>query len=279
MTNALSDQQVRAYEEQGYLCPVRVLDDAKVKYFLDHYNAYIARNQARLDGMKTAAETFAVLSETHFAMKWAYELVTQPRVLDAVERILGPNILAWNTNWFSKKPNSKTFVSWHQDGTYWNLVPPTVVTAWIALTPCAPANGCMRVVPGTHKTQFLPQRDTYNKDNALSRGQEIAVEVDEKKAADLCLQPGEMSLHHIWIVHGSGPNTSNTPRIGLAVRYTKPEVKQESPGKPLAMLVRGRDMVGNFELMPAPTSDEPPVEVHTQIVKRIRESIMVAAKK
>jgi hypothetical protein len=125
---------------------------------------------------------------------------------------------------------------------------------------------------------MLPQRETYAPDNALSRGQEIAVEVDEAHARTLALQPGQMSLHHIWIVHGSKANTSDVPRIGIAIRYVSPAVHQDSPGKPLAVVVRGRDTHGNFELLPPPTADVPAEGEQQRIVDRIRASIMQGTK-
>jgi ectoine hydroxylase-related dioxygenase (phytanoyl-CoA dioxygenase family) len=240
---------------------------------------YSAANEARLDALPPN-QKYQVLSETHFVLPWVYEIVTNPRVLDAVEGLLGPNLLAWNSNWFTKMPGEKSFVSWHQDGTYWKLNPPTVVTAWVALSPSATSNGCMRVIPGTHTQPMIPQRETYLPDNALSRGQEIAVEVDEKQAVDLSLQAGEMSLHHIWIIHGSNANTSkDTPRIGIAIRYTRPDVVQESPTKPFAMLVRGEDTCGNFDLQPPPTIDSSRQQsLHQTIVAHARGSLMTDAK-
>jgi hypothetical protein len=195
MTTDLHDR----YERDGYAYPIRVLSDEQAQHYRARYHAYVDRNRERLAALP-ANQKYLVLSETHFAARWAYELVINPRILDAVEAVIGPNILAWGTNWFSKMPGDKAYVSWHQDGTYWNLAPVKVVTAWLALTPSNETNGGLRVVPGTHHQPMLPQRETYAPDNALSRGQEIAVEVDEAQAVCLSLQPGEMSLHHIWIV-------------------------------------------------------------------------------
>ncbi len=276
----LTDEQRRQFDRDGYLCPLRVLDEREVERFLASYMEYTAANKERLEALP-ANQKYKVLSETHFVLPWVYEIVSHPRVLDAVEGLLGPNLLAWNSNWFTKMPGEKSFVSWHQDGTYWKLNPPTVVTAWVALSPSTPANGCMRVIPGTHTEPMMPQRETYVADNALSRGQEIAVEVDERQAVDLSLRPGEMSLHHIWIVHGSNANTSkDTPRIGIAIRYTRPEVVQESPTKPYAMLVRGKDTCGNFNLQPPPkfTSLEEQRQIHEMIVDHARGSLMTDAK-
>ena len=147
-------------------------------------------------------ERRAVYGLTHLSLPWVYQIVSHPRVLDAVEGAIGPNLLVWGSDWFVKFPGDAAFISWHQDGAYWGLQPPKVTTAWIALSPSTLESGCMQVMPGTQKTQ-LPQRETYALDNALSRGQEIALDVDESKAVALTLAPGEMSLHHIGIAHGS----------------------------------------------------------------------------
>ena len=272
----LTNSQKQAYEKNGYLCPVRVFDAAETQKFLASYMRYSEFNRARLEKL-TPRERYQVFSETHFVLPWMYEMVTHPKILDAVEGVLGPNFLVWNTDWFTKTVGDKTFISWHQDGAYWKLSPPKVVTAWVALTPSQPITGCMRIVPGTHLRPKLPQRETANSDNALSRGQQIAVTVDESQAVDLALQPGEMSLHSLWIVHGSNPNQSkDTPRVGVAIRYVSTEVRQESPEKPLAMLVRGRDAYGHFELRSPPTnqSGENITKNHTEIVRRIRSSVM-----
>ncbi len=276
----LSGQQREQFERDGYLFPIKALDEREARDYLRNYMDYVTRNKARLEALP-GKEKYRVLSETHFVLPWACELVMNGRILDTVESLLGPNLLAWGTTWFSKMPGEKTYVSWHQDGTYWNLRTPGVVTAWVALSPCSAANGCMRVIPGTHMTPLMPQRETYAPDNALSRGQEIAVEVDEAQAVDLTLQPGEMSLHHIWIIHGSNANNSNIPRIGIAIRYTTPETVQEGPQKPLAMLVRGEDQCGNFELIPPPTKDYGPETeaVHAALVNRLRASVLQDAGK
>lgn len=275
----LTIEEQERFERDGYLFPIRVLDEPVTRNYLERFMGYCSQNQARLDALPSR-DKYQVFSETHFVLPWVYEIVSNPEVLDAVDSLLGPNLLAWNTNWFAKMPGEKTYVSMHQDGTYWNLRPANVVTAWVALSPSTPANGGMRVIPGTQKQPALPQRETYVPDNALSRGQEITVTIDEQHAVDLALQPGEMSLHHIWIVHGSSANTSTTPRIGIAIRYVTPNVVQESPGRPLAMLVRGRDDYGNFELLPPPTGEAAvAIEAHTEIVNRIRSGVMTPAKK
>ena len=195
------------------------------------------------------------LGHTQAFFRWAYDLGTHPRVLDAVEDILGPDILLWTVSIFPKYPRDPGYISWHQDGTYWGLDSVRVTTAWIALTDSTVDNGCMRVVPGSHRRPILPHRDTYAADNRLSRGQEIEVEVEERDAVDVVLRAGQMSLHHVNIIHGSNPNPSDGSRIGFAPRFTTPETRQID-GEPLtAVLARGRDRLGHFGLQPgAPVS-------------------------
>lgn len=242
------------YAELGYCWPFRALGaaeaDGACQRFMQYWNGHIDRFSGRLP-----RDRIALAIDTHLALPWVCELALNPRVLDAVERVLGPNVLVWNTHWFPKFPGDKTYVSWHQDATYWGLTPPKVTTAWIALTASTVENGCLQVLPGSHLGELMPQRETYAPDNMLSRGQEIAVELDESKAVSLALQPGEFSLHHIGIAHGSGPNRSETPRIGMAVRYIAPEVVQQGSHRDLAVLARGTDHFNHFDLVDPPTRE------------------------
>ena len=148
-------------------------------------------------------------------------------------------------------------MSWHQDSTYWGLEPPDIVSAWIAFTPSRRANGCMRVVPGTHALGQLAHVDGFADENLLSRGQEVQVEVDEAEAVDLELEPGEMSLHHVRIVHGSNPNPTDVPRIGFVVRYIATHCRQIG-GRTPAALVRGEDRYGHFDPLPCPAAEFDP---------------------
>jgi non-haem Fe2+, alpha-ketoglutarate-dependent halogenase len=222
-------------------------------------------------------ERRAVYGLTHLMLPWVYQMASHPRVLDAVEGAIGPNILVWGSDWFVKFAHDPAFISWHQDGAYWGLNPPKVATAWIALSPSTLENGCMQVMPGTQKME-LPQRETYALDNALSRGQEIALEVDESKAVALMLDAGEMSLHHIGIAHGSKANTSDHPRIGIAVRYIAPEVVQKGAERQIVQLVRGRDDFGNFEIVAPPADAASAAQIRKEADRRITKNVMPAAK-
>jgi ectoine hydroxylase-related dioxygenase (phytanoyl-CoA dioxygenase family) len=205
----------------------------------------------------------------HLLFPWLNELIRSPKILDAVESVLGPNLFCWSAQFFMKQPGDGTYVSWHQDATYWGLSKPDVMTAWIAFTPSVPESGCMRVIPGTHLNQ-LQHVDKFAESNLLSRGQEIAVTVNESKAVDVVLQPGQMSLHHVLIVHGSEPNTAKWPRVGFAVRYVPTYVRQVNGEKDSATLVRGKDTYNYFEHEKPPEGDLHPDAVarHKAIMDR-----------
>ena len=271
----LSDAAVRRYHELGYHCPVPALDDDETARFRRSFDQYLAHHSERLRGLLPREQTDVFL-QTHTFLRWVYRLAAHPKVLDAVESILGPNVLIWGSRWFPKQPGDRSYVAWHQDATYWGLDPPNLVTAWIALTESTRANGCLRVVPGTHLDPLRPQRETNDPDNALSRGQEIAVEVDESQAVDLQLQSGELSLHHVGIVHSSQANSSNKPRIGIAVRYLSPDVRQDGSERQFAILARGKDRYGHFELIDPPQSDRigDGEVVRAEAVRRVRRNTM-----
>ena len=184
---------------------------------------YTDQNKARLSKL-IPRERRAVYGLTHLMLPWAYQIVSHPRVLDAVEGAIGPNILVWGSDWFVKFPRDATFISWHQDGAYWGLQPPKVTTAWIALSPSTLESGCMQVMPGTQQISFHNEKRTRSIMHFAWPGNRV--DVDESKAVALTLEPGEMSLHHIGIAHGSKANNASYARIGIAVRYIAPEVVQ-----------------------------------------------------
>jgi non-heme Fe2+,alpha-ketoglutarate-dependent halogenase len=265
---------VPTYEAEGYVSPISVLDAAEVTRYRAAYDAYEESLADRLANVP-ARDRYVYFAETHAYLPWAYELATHPNVLAAVELLLGPDLLIWDSRWFTKRPGDGTYVSWHQDGTYWALDPPKVSTAWISLARSFPGNGAMQVVPGSHKAGQLRHIDTFEEANALARGQEIAVEIDEAQAVPLTLAPGEMSLHHIGIVHGSKPNASAEPRIGFAVRFIAAEVKQNVESA-IAMLARGVDRYGHFDLLEPPaTASEDEIEAkRAEIIRRMYSNLL-----
>ena len=246
MARTLSIEAVSDYRRHGFHAPVRVFSAEEAQAYRRRLEAHEAQAGAPLQGKWRV--------KTHLLFTWADELVHHPAILGAVEDIIGPDILCWNSNFFIKEPGSPGFVSWHQDAAYWGLNPEEVVTAWVALTESNLESGCMKVMPGTHLDSHMPHVDTFHEDNLLTRGQEIAVEVDASKAVDVILQPGEISLHDIKLVHGSEPNRSGDRRIGFAIRYLPTHVRQ-TKGRDSAMLVRGVDRHRFFDADPRPRAD------------------------
>lgn len=261
MPKLLTDRAIRQFAEQGYTLPVRAISEAEA-----------ADCRARLEAHEAASGPLPkqMTQKPHLLFRWAADLARHPRVLDAVEDLIGPDILCWASTFFIKEPHSPSFISYHQDLTYWGLDPADVVTAWIALAPATIESGAMRFLPGSHTTDVLPHVDTFQPDNLLTRGQEVAVAVDESRLVDAVLAPGEMSLHHVKLVHGSMPNRSADRRIGFAVRYIPPTVRQVAGAQDSAMLVRGRDRFGHFEPEEPPEFDMAPAAVarHAAITTR-----------
>jgi non-haem Fe2+, alpha-ketoglutarate-dependent halogenase len=264
---SLSPEAVRQYHDHGYYAPVTVLSAAEAAAVRRHLEEY----EARSGGLKGPLR-----HKSHLLFTWLDELIRTPRILDAVEDLIGPNILCWGTSFFIKDAHDPSYVSWHQDSTYWGLEPPDIVTAWVAISESRAENGAMRVIPGSHKKDQLPHRDTFASNNLLSRGQEIEVDVDEREAVMLELEPGQMSLHHVRLIHGSDPNPSGKRRIGFAIRYLPTYVRQVVGNHDSATLVRGVDTHHNFEPERRPDADMSPAAqaYHTEITTRHAQVLM-----
>jgi len=177
-----------------------------------------------------------------------------------VEGALGPDFLCWSSSFFIKEPGDPSFIAWHQDATYWGLNSTDIATAWLALSPATPESGCMKFKAGTHLAP-VAHRETDSEYNMLSRGQEIAVSVDERDAVHVALKPGQASLHHVLLFHGSEANRSADRRIGFAIRYVAAHVGRLDGRKGSATLVRGSDRYGHFEHEPRPQRDFEPAAV------------------
>lgn len=258
MTAALSSDLVAHYQADGVLFPRPAIGAEAARDLLGKFEAL-----ERRDGGVLSRRTN---HKPHLLVTWLAELIRDPRILDQVEALLGPDILCWATDFFAKNPGDRKRVTWHQDSTYWGLSEPDVITAWIAFTPSTTLSGCLRVVPGSHRKDQLPHRDTFSPTNLLSRGQEVAVEIDEKDAVDVVLQPGEMSLHNVRLIHGSEPNNATHRRVGFAIRYIPTRIRQLNGIQDSATLVRGVDRYGHFAPEPAPAADFHPdaVAFHAQ---------------
>jgi non-haem Fe2+, alpha-ketoglutarate-dependent halogenase len=261
MPKLLTQEQIDRFHRDGCVFPVRIMSEAQAGECRRLLEEHERRTGAPLKG--------DIRHKTHLLFTWLADLVRHDKILDAIEDLYGPDLFCWTTNFFIKEANNPAFVSWHQDSTYWGLSTPDVVTAWVAFTPANKSNGAMEYIPGTHTVDQIPHRDTFAKNNLLTRGQEVMVDVDQSKAVTVELQPGEMSLHHVRLVHGSPPNPSNDRRIGFAIRYIPTSVRQIA-GEDSATLVRGKDIYRHFSHEPRPTRDLDPafLALHREITER-----------
>lgn len=261
MPKILTQEQIDAFWRDGCVFPIRVMSVDEAAEVRAKLETFERRAGGPLKG--------DLRHKSHLLFPWLDEVVHNARIVDAIEDLYGPDLLCWTSNFFIKEANNPAFVSWHQDSTYWGLDKPDVVTAWVALTPSNAGNGAMGFIPGTHTADQIPHRDTFAKNNLLTRGQEIAVDVDASKAVTIELEPGEISLHHVRLVHGSPANPSNDRRIGFAVRYIPTSVAQVA-GRDSASLVRGVDRFRHFDLEPRPSAEMEPamVRLHKEITER-----------
>lgn len=234
------------YQRDGFVSPIEIISPAEAKSLRDELEA--AEAEFEDDPEKLAA----VRTYPDRLLPSYDKIIRNEKLLDMAASVLGPDLIVWRASFFTKEPHSSKIVSWHQDLTYWGLDDAEEVTVWLALSPATVDSGCMRFVPGSHKEKIVPHVDTFSEDNLLSRGQELAVDVDESDAVDAELQPGQASMHHGHMFHASGPNRTGDRRIGLAIRYIKPSMKQQTGDRPLGVLVRGEDNYGHFTSVGSP---------------------------
>jgi hypothetical protein len=235
-----------AYGKDGYFFPCDVMSAAEAAGLLadlEAAEAEVGDDRARLSILRS----YPAQLLPSFA-----GLIRHPRLIEAVSQLIGPDLLVWSCGFFIKDAHARSYVSWHQDLNYWGLDGDREVTAWFALTPATVGNGCMRFVPGSHRRKDVPHVDSFAPDNLLTRGQEIAVEVDEASAVNVVLRAGQASFHHGHMFHASGPNRTDARRLGVAIRYVAPSMKQVSGERLLVSHVSGKDQYGHFEIVPPP---------------------------
>ena len=266
----LTADQVAQYQRDGYVCPVPVMPAAEAAGLRRRLEAFEATQGGKLEASQR--------SRAYLLFKWLDDLIRDPRVLDPIEQLIGPDILCWSTIFWIKDAGSKSFVSWHQDNTYWGLSSRSVVTAWFAISAASLEAGCMKVMPGTHAGSALAHEDTYDADNMLTRGQSIRG-LDEARAVYMPLQAGEMSLHNYCLAHGSGPNLSTDRRIGVSMHFMPPQTRQVVGAWDCAALVRGTDRYGHFEPTPVPACDLDPAAVafHARAAGAMRDVLYAGA--
>lgn len=238
MPAPLTADQIASYQANGFLFPIPVFGTEKAATLRAGVEALEREHRAGAGG-HDLGQFMRVNGQ--LVIPLLADIAADPAILAPVSSILGPDLLVWSVELFIKEPGTKKTVSWHQDLTYWGMgETDEELTAWLALSDVSVRAGCMRFIPGSHHNAIQPHADTFGDDNLLSRGQEIAG-IDEAAAIHGPLGPGQMSFHHGRVFHASGPNNSDERRIGVAIRYVTPGVRQADMARDYAMLVQGQD--------------------------------------
>ena len=228
----LNAKQLKDYEDQGFVAPVDILTVEEAKKIEEEIEYIEKKWPDELVGLGR--------NNAHYISPIFDQVCHNSKILDAVESIIGKDILVGGTTLFIKDPDKKGFVSWHQDAKYIGFEPYNWVTAWLAITDANEENGCMRMWTGSHKEKIKDHKDTYDENNLLTRGQTVQNVPIEKTTPNI-LKAGQLSLHHPMIVHGSGPNKSNQRRIGFVIQsYIGTNVEQVL-GKIFVQQARGKD--------------------------------------
>ena len=269
---ALTAEQVASFRYNGFFYPIPALSPDETAYFL----AGVDRLEVEL-GCPVAEADVKWRSHGYAHSPWFNELIRHPRILDAVEDVIGPNILVWTSTFFIKEPGSKTFAAWHQDGAFFGLEPNEQVCAWIALTDASREAGCMEMLSGKGQARMLHHEAKGIRNSINRAGQTIVEPFDKRNPVAMALQAGEFSLHHELAVHRSAPNHAGHRRVGIGLNYVPPHIRVNSPVRLKAMLVRGEDRYGNFELIDPPTveRDAAALALHQEVSDRYRENYKI----
>jgi ectoine hydroxylase-related dioxygenase (phytanoyl-CoA dioxygenase family) len=242
MPKVLTAAEVRSYERDGYLSPVRAMSAARARQYRAKFEALEAR-VSDIKKMKT---------KSHLLCPWVLDIAEDPHILDVFEDLIGPNIRCWSMAWRVKKADGQTFAGWHQDSSYGAALP--VVLGALALSPCGVRQGCLRGIPGSHRGGILEHEESDDPKSILARGQYITEPFDEASAVDFPLEPGEMVMFDNSLIHSSGPNLGPDRRFLLLVEMLPtwakpPRVRQAT------MLLRGVDTYGSFDDEPRPDGE------------------------
>jgi ectoine hydroxylase-related dioxygenase (phytanoyl-CoA dioxygenase family) len=255
----LTSEQIACWKFDGFMSPFPLLDACSLAEAQDG----VCRFEAWLGSPINGHAEMKWRTMPHLLMPWAAKLAQDPRVLDVVSDLFGPDLLLFTGTFFIKEPNSPTIAAWHQDSTYYGLEPKEVVTVWIALSEASEATGCMEVVSFKGQPHQLRHKSRVVA-NSVNRAAQVIVEpFNDADPRPMSLEPGQFSMHHGLAPHRSGPNTSNHRRVGLAFHYTPTYARPAGTIKQAAMLVRGKDRHRHFQPVRAATNELSPEAIAT----------------
>jgi non-heme Fe2+,alpha-ketoglutarate-dependent halogenase len=268
----LPADKVRQFNYDGFLSPFPLLDDTELlacRQGVERYEAWLGSPINAHPDMKWRAMPYLLLP-------WAARLARDPRILDKVEDLLGPDILIFTSTFFIKEPHSPTIAAWHQDSTYYGLEPKESVTAWIALSEASEAAGCMEALSFQGRPCQLSHVSRVVKHSVNRASQVITEPLDEGAPVAMPLKAGSFSLHHGLCPHRSGPNTTSHRRIGLGLHYTSTRTRPSGSIRHAALLVRGTDRYGHFEPAAWATDElgQSEVKVHERAISLYRDAYL-----
>ena len=239
-------QAAEHYDENGFVSGIDILTAEEAR----HHRSLLERAEDRLGPLHYKAKI-------HTVLRSPFALATHPRILDVVGSCIGPDILLYDVEYIIKEPRTPSFVSWHQDLTYWGLSDDAQVSLWLALSPATAESGCMRMVAGSHRAGSIEHVTMEDGENVLLQGQTVEG-IDESQAVMCPLRAGQASFHHGWTLHASMPNESDDRRIGLNAQFIAPHLRQTKHDQDSAILVRGEDRHRHFKTdRPAEDDFEP----------------------
>ena len=272
MPKQLTPAQIEAFNEKGFLSPLRVMSESDATAYRARLEAFERSQGSALKGGQR--------NKGYLLFTWANEILHNPTLLDAVEDLIGPDFVVYHSTTWIKEAASPGFVSWHQDSTYFGLEQLEQVTAWVALSRADRAAGCVRVLPGSHKLGQLPADLRPDKNNLLSSGQTVKLDIDERSTVEMPLEPGQVSLHHACTVHGSAGNETSDRRIGLCLHFVPAHVMpmehlRNSGALCSAMQVRGKARHAFFPPEPPPQADcdDAALAAHAEAVASYRRMV------
>ena len=265
----LTQAQVGKWRQDGFLSPFALLDAEELQLCRDG----LQRFEDWLGGPVNGVAEMKWRTMPYLVLPWAAKLAQDPRILDAVEDLLGPDLLIYTSTFFIKEPRSPTIAAWHQDSTYYGLEPKEEVTVWIALTDASQAAGCMEALSFKGEPRQLRHAARVVENSVNRASQKIVEPLDDSAPVAMPLAAGSYSLHHGLCPHRSGPNGADHRRIGLGLNYIPTHVRPAGSVKPAAMLVRGVDRYAHFEPVGAPKAelDAEAVAVHDRAVGLYRQ--------
>lgn len=249
MPSKLTTRQIGRYRRDGFISPLRAFAPQQALA----YHRKLEECEARFGPLEIGKSG----SKSHLLFTWIDEITRHPAILDAVEGVIGPDILIYTLTMWIKPAHDPAYVGWHQDASYFGLEPAEQVTVWVALSEANETSGCVQVIPGSHLAELMHHsvRERKEKKSMLPRGQSISSDIDTRAAISMPLKPGEFSMHDTLLIHGSEGNDSDDRRIGIGISYIPARVRFIGSTRLTAMLARGEDRYGHFDPERRPAAD------------------------